>query len=210
MFDIFLATFGNFCHAVVLSSCHPVILSYTYLSVLSFCPFVIFTACQVANFWASQLVSFSLTHFRACELVWHIRGMISFGGFLAECLPCSGGRTSPLIGEGTDILGFKFQISKLLRWQAWNFFQIFCPSGSKLSTLRWNTIQHTPARLLTIAFPRSAAGGHWSMCKIPNWSCLIKAGGNMNSITWKSLQLCWPRIKLWICQLPCKIFLLSN
>ena len=88
MFDIFFATFGNFCDAVVLSSCHPVILSYTHLSVLSFCPFVIFTACQVANFWASQLVSFSLTHFRACELVWHIRGMISFGGFLAECLPC--------------------------------------------------------------------------------------------------------------------------
>ena len=85
-----LAKFGNFCNPVVSSSCHPVILSSCHLVIfsslhlviLSFCHLVSLAACQFVSLWAFQLV-----HLGACKLL-HIRSMISFGGFLAECLPC--------------------------------------------------------------------------------------------------------------------------
>ena len=75
---LFLTTFGNIWQLLsscCLSSCHPVILSYCLPYILSFCPFAILSVWQPVNFLA-------------CELVLHIRSMISFGGFLAECLPC--------------------------------------------------------------------------------------------------------------------------
>ena len=86
-----LAKFGNFCNPVVSSSCHPVILSSCHLVIfsslhlviLSFCHLVSLAACQFVSLWA-----FQLAHLGACELVLHIGSMISFGGFLAECLPC--------------------------------------------------------------------------------------------------------------------------
>ena len=79
-----LPTFGHFAifdnfwqllSSCCLSSCHPVILSYCLPYILSFCPFAILSVWQPVNFLA-------------CELVLHIGSMISFGGFLAECLPC--------------------------------------------------------------------------------------------------------------------------
>ena len=103
-----LAAFGNFCHLVVLSSsclviqssCHPVILSSCHLDIftschfvlllsfqpgsLSICQLVVLLACDLLSLWA-----FQLAHLGACQLVSHIKSMISFGGFLAECLPCS-------------------------------------------------------------------------------------------------------------------------
>ena len=70
------------CHIVIFTSCHSVLLSSCQSGILSICQFV--------NFPASELLSlrtFRVAHLRACELVLHII-MISFGGFLAECLPC--------------------------------------------------------------------------------------------------------------------------
>ena len=70
------------CHIVIFTSCHSVLLSSCQSGILSICQFV--------NFPASELLSlrtFRLAHLKACELVLHII-MISFGGFLAECLPC--------------------------------------------------------------------------------------------------------------------------
>ena len=70
------------CHIVIFTSCHSVLLSSCQSGILSICQFV--------NFPASELLSlrtFWLAHLRACELVLHII-KISFGGFLAECLPC--------------------------------------------------------------------------------------------------------------------------
>ena len=73
----FLTFFGT------LSSCHLVILSSLHLIILPFCHFVILAACQFAS-----SLAFQIAHLGACEIVLHIRSMISFGGFLAECLPC--------------------------------------------------------------------------------------------------------------------------
>ena len=89
-----LPTFGdfaisdNFCNIwQLLSSCCVVILSYCHLYTLSFCPFVILSVLQSVNLSACQFASlWSFQH--TCELVLHIRSVISFGGFLAECLPC--------------------------------------------------------------------------------------------------------------------------
>ena len=93
-----LATFGNFCHPAVLSchhiiwwsghiviftSCHSVLLSSCQSGSLSKCQLVNLQACELLSLW-----TFQLEHLGACELVLHIWSMISFGGFLAECLPC--------------------------------------------------------------------------------------------------------------------------
>ena len=93
-----LPTFGDFCHPVVLTSCHSVILSSPhivlstscYSVLLSSCQFGSLSICQLVNLLACELLSlwtFQFAHLGTCELVLHIRSMISFGGFLAECLP---------------------------------------------------------------------------------------------------------------------------
>ena len=69
------------CHIVNYTSCHSVLLPSCQSGSLSICQLVNFAACELLSLWSFQLAS-------ACKLVLHIRSMISFGGFLAECLPC--------------------------------------------------------------------------------------------------------------------------
>ena len=91
----FLTTFGSiwqllatfvillYCPLVILSSRHSVLFSSCQCGSLSICQLVNFLACELLSLWTFQIV-----HLGACELVLHITSMISFGGFLAECLPC--------------------------------------------------------------------------------------------------------------------------
>ena len=91
----FLTTFGSiwqllatfvillYCPLVILSSRHSVLFSSCQSGSLSICQLVNFLACELLSLWTFQIV-----HLGACELVLHITSMISFGGFLAECLPC--------------------------------------------------------------------------------------------------------------------------
>ena len=91
-----LATLATFvillyCPLVILSSCHIVILSSRHFVLFSSCQSGSLSICQLINCLACELLSlwtFHIAHLRACKLVLHITNMISFGGFLAECLPC--------------------------------------------------------------------------------------------------------------------------
>ena len=87
-FAIFDSFWQNLQTSVILLSCHPVILSSWHILISSSCHSVLLSSCQSGSLSIVSLWAFQLAHLGACELVLHIRSMISFGGFLAECLPC--------------------------------------------------------------------------------------------------------------------------